>query len=230
MPFLGYCYAFAFEFGYLHHFGFPYWLIHLSLQQVIVAISLLVFVVLLSSVVFTLLPERTRYPAFLAIQNAQLLPLFLSFRELDWRWLPTMPDWAKLILLATAFALIVYLSRLVARRLTSALERASARYRIAKPAMVLVIISLTLAPLSLYGIGTFIAQEQVWYEVVASPERCVVIRGYDENVICAPFDPASHAVDRRFRILEATSATTEFSLDSIGPLHIAPVAYPTTRH
>jgi hypothetical protein len=57
IPFLGYAYAFAFELGFMLHYNLPYWLIRLSLIQVIVTVAAIVIAYMVAMNIAGVLPS-----------------------------------------------------------------------------------------------------------------------------------------------------------------------------
>jgi len=82
----------------------------------------------------------------------------------------------------------------------------------------LVVLILVALLAGAYSDGAERAREQTDYWVPSTQPQCVVLRIYGETLICAPFDGASHLVERDFFIIKMDDQPRPvLTLRSVGP-------------
>lgn len=232
LPFLGYAYAFAYEYGYLAHYHLPYWLIHLSLVQVIVTMAAIGLAYMYALSTVGTLPAGPWY-GFLAITFELLVAsmvIVFSSRMMNWHRWPV-----RIIGGAFESYLLLYVVRLVVWRIVkpirngegTVLERLMAdRQKIRRttydlhdrvvnstsplgvtPAMhVWGWVIFGVMPVVVMFIGGWTATLQHELEVTVGPQPCAVLRAYTDEIICAPFDSATHKMSRNFSVIVPSGA------------------------
>jgi len=234
---LGYCYAFAYEAGYLSHFGIPFWVIHLSLVHVLIVVGVFASVVSLLILLFQVLPGGPWWALLIhlsiVVGVGGITVLFLWI--LDWH-----NTWELVlgIVFGVPGALVTlgYInSRLILPiflykdkgswldRWAFVLRREWAR---SKPNL----LDDTVATMDKAGLRVSVWLGPVWmlfiftplavrfaglaaanvkgeYVVVAGEPECVAIRTYGDYVVCSLIDRKSRRVLPAFRLIHVGDST-----------------------
>jgi hypothetical protein len=215
IPFLGCAYAFAFELGFMLHYNLPYWLIRFSLIQVIVTVAAMVIAYMVAMNIAGVLPSgpwrgivSTMFELVMAIG---LLVLWAGM--LNWhRWLGRMiGGLLALFVLRYVIQLVVWrIIKPIRFREGTWLERWSAdrqgidsrkatdlQARVFSSTSALAIspemhtwgwVVCGLVPIGVMYMATWVASQQREFQVMSQPAACVVLRAYNDEVICEPFD------------------------------------------
>lgn len=87
--------------------------------------------------------------------------------------------------------------------------------------LIIVVYLLAMSIATIKQVGESLAIRQVEFLVTKSSPEMVVLRVYDDQLICAPFDRTTKEVKRTFSILKiAEDPNLKLSLEKIGPLHV----------
>ncbi|MFC4077030.1 hypothetical protein [Salinithrix halophila] len=207
---LGYFAAYLSEIGYKSYFKIPSMFIEISINSVILAVCLLIFMLLIAylsismtgfqrygKIIFALL-----IPAGVAViigmklgftfQGDRLWPYFLAF---------------------TAHALLLFLFFHFAQKRT----RASTSTAV----VLLLVLVVSVAVTS----GHIIAKNQSYFLVSDGPNPLVVVDTYKDALIVAPFNPETGTIKPSYHFLHLESGMNEklkFKMKAVGPLKVVP--------
>jgi hypothetical protein len=248
IPFLGYSYAFAFEFGYIYHYHLPYWLIHLSLVQVITVVAVLLIVVMLSQHVATLLPQGPWLGLLFALWEIGAVVWSFMFFVPLLRWRPwyAFVGSSLLLLPLAGFALLLayrllvkpirsrqgtWRQRWTAERMeeihrpradlgSQALEKAESA-GVTPGLMFGGWVALVGIPMLTGLLANFIASHTETFTIVSAPYSCIVLRVYDDDFICAPFDRKTHVIQRTFAVLPVATSGIAYGEEWLGRMAVA---------
>jgi hypothetical protein len=229
---LGYYYAFAYETGYLSHFGIPAWVIDLSLVNVLVVVGVFATVLTFIVLTFQTLPGG---PWWALLVHLGVLIGIGGFTVVAYKvtnWASTWEIVVGIILVAPGALLTLgyFLSRLILpiflhKDKGSWLDRWAfvlrREWASAKPNLLDHTVSTMdkaglrastwlapiyflaiLAPIAVRLIGVAAANTRSEYVVVGGEPECVVVRKYDDYAVCAAIDRKSRRVVPAFRLIQ----------------------------
>ena len=239
VPVFGYALAFAYQSGYAYYFKIPPELISISMPQILLSTTSLVFIVLMlfviSDEIFTTLPDHLRQNPIVR-RIARITPMVLLFiaslmlfgrRWEQWIIYPIIIGFQ----LALEFLRPLlawhdkktYAEKLAAEREYRAWVHNRSLFahleRIVGASIIRFILSLVLVLWLAFSAGSSKALNRISYFVDTARTNTVILAIYDTRFVSATYDPSNHIVSTDLTIYEISDACP-FSLknEPIGPL------------
>ena len=236
-PILGYGIAFLNEWGFCSVFGIPTQFIRLNLTTILSAAAAVLAVAAILSIVFgpiiALLRSRT---GPLAQSLARLTYLFVAFLGLLIIYRDVWLYWLVFLCCLLVYALIEFSWPLITQRgkgsyvqKLKASQVAEGEYgsviqdagRFPPATIVAVIWGILLVALFSFSLGQSNAMHKTSFLVPSAFEDSVVLRIYDDNMICATIDNEAKEVESNFFVLNVSGEpTTMLKLEKVGPLKL----------
>ncbi len=229
---LGYTYAFAYEYGYLSHFGIPFWVVDLSIVHVLVAVGALVAVVVTLMYVLPNLPPGPWWAlgVHLLVVGSLVGMALIVATSTNWHHKREVAVAVLVGLPLAILALAQIRARLVGpifwyKDKGSVLERwayvINREKEMRKPDLLdhslgameraglrayawlaPVWVLLIAGPVVVQYLGLGAAYQQSVYVVVPTQPECVAARRYNDYIVCALFDRKSASILPAFRLIQ----------------------------
>lgn len=245
LPAVGYGAAFLYEGAFFNAFTIPEDLIQIEITRVLVATSTLIMILgaMALASYFCVLPlsRRSGNPIYgslarLVAYSVAVLPLILLFRHIwqvwVWVWLGLVSAWLVLEFIPTP-AKQVKRSRSF-RSIISKQEEAQPQQTMQGPTMLSphssggisvgrIVVYIAFAIITIVWIsdaaGRASAMMKDEFVVLSGPHESVVLRIYEDKMICAPLNREKEEIETNFFILKpGDDPTITLKLEKVGPL------------
>jgi hypothetical protein len=234
---LGYGVAFAFEAGFVNHFGVPIDLVSVSIERVFIAMVAVIFAILplvvTLNLIYLLIPER--YEGHLYLFEPLILAIAVALAGL--LIFLDLPALLYICLALSAFILFMtYVTPMFGMKqrggyFRGLIESEDAEMVIHRRGLVgrlkkrfgtgivfAAFLFLYVVPFIAYHIGGAQARRQNTFLVAQELTELVVIRVYGDRVICAPLRPDMNALMPVIRVLRLTDGRAlSLEVKRVGP-------------
>lgn len=239
VPFLGYLFTFAYESGYAIFFNFPKELINIGLPQIIITISILY-------VITVILFFHIEALSFLIFKNKsalyqsiiKLLPLFgvsIGYFFI-YGWLRALPFIIIFVILGFSEFILPLITQRDKKNYDSKLQAADEadwKFREERGALsvrlirifghknIMLIINLFLCVNLVQMVGEIAASKKMQFFVIPSSPEKIVLRIYNDNLICTEFNRDTKSFKRGISIYKLTDPQVQnLKLEILGLLKI----------
>ena len=234
----GYAYAFSYENGYLSHYRLPFWLIELSVVNVLITVSALILLLVLAAYILALFPAGPS-TALLFQLGILVLPVALTILVVsvtDWNQWPAAAVGAVVVAFSVVFSIDATWRRLI-RPLIQYKDKGSWRERWAyamnaereahrnpdlltqsidtihgagfrRAWLVGFLLLFVFGPALTHYVGRAVAAFSTRHAILAASPECVAVRKYGDYIVCSDFDRPTRRVLPSFRLIQVGTATT----------------------
>jgi len=238
LPALAYLMAFSYETGFLKAYNIPSDFVEVNLNTICTFFFAIIVVgsVLLNIFLAILIITPAKYKRFFK----KLIPILIYF-FLVLIYVATYPlqmkKWSIMIIFLAFFLFIIFGMPLITQRNKKTyLEKVEAHeerdtqllsttllhsFRQSIFPNILVIVGYIFLFISLSNvIGEFKAINKKDYIIIKGMPEIVVLRAYEDQLICSHFDRNTKQIDKKFFVVEKKSTSVEYHQENIGPLYI----------
>lgn len=221
VPLMGYIYAIAHELGYCSYFSIPSSLIFISIPNLATStLTILIFVCIFIILAKSIWKYSEKDKSLVKLILFAFIPFafMIAACMLIIVFLPKYAFYLFAFLIVLTYIKFYPFFNFDTLDFLKTLHSKSISPHETLKNVITIMLMFSAFVVYIYFIGSFSAKNQRDYYILkGSPEK-VVLRIYNENIVCVPFDRTSKTISYNFSIKKITDNSVSLKQEKVGPL------------